>query len=62
MVVFRDEDQYQEEDLYDTITVVLNKPPNKGLGLSIVGKRNDVGVFISDVVSRHPKHGVAFYH
>lgn len=51
MLVFRDEEQYKEEDLYDTFTVVLNKPSNKGLGLSIVGKRNDVGVFVSDVVS-----------
>lgn len=50
MLIFRDEDQYKEEDLYDTFTVTLNKPNNKGLGLSIVGKRNDVGVFISDVV------------
>ena len=51
MLVLRDEEQYKEEDLYDTFTVVLHKPPNKGLGLSIVGKRNDVGVYVSDVVS-----------
>ena len=51
MLIFRDEDQYKEEDLYDTFTVSLHKPSNRGLGLSIVGKRNDVGVFISDVVS-----------
>jgi len=50
MIVFRDAEQYKEEDLYDKFTVVLNKPSNRGLGLSIVGKRNDVGVFISDVV------------
>lgn len=51
MLVFRDEDQYREEELYDTFQVILNKPNDRGLGLSIVGKRNDVGVFISDVVS-----------
>lgn len=51
MLVFREKEQYNEEDLYDTFTVILNKPSNKGLGLSIVGKRNDVGVFVSDVVS-----------
>ena len=51
MLVFRDEEQYKEEDLIDTFSVVLHKPSNKGLGLSIVGKRNDVGVFVSDVVS-----------
>ncbi|XP_067937572.1 multiple PDZ domain protein-like isoform X4 [Watersipora subatra] len=50
MLVFRDEEQYKEEDLIDTFSVVLHKPSNKGLGLSIVGKRNDVGVFVSDVV------------
>lgn len=51
MLVFRDEDQYREEELYDKFQVTLNKPSDRGLGLSIVGKRNDVGVFISDVVS-----------
>ena len=31
------------------------KKPGKGLGISIVGRRNDTGVFISDIV----KGGVA---
>lgn len=51
MVVFRDDNQLKEEDLYDIFTVELVKKPGKGLGISIVGKRNDVGVYISDVVS-----------
>ncbi|XP_078656435.1 multiple PDZ domain protein-like isoform X3 [Branchiostoma floridae x Branchiostoma belcheri] len=55
LIVFRDENQYKEEDLYDVFTVELEKRIGKGLGLSIVGRRNDVGVFISDVV----KGGVA---
>ncbi|XP_064604764.1 multiple PDZ domain protein-like isoform X2 [Liolophura sinensis] len=50
MVVFRDDNQLKEEDLYDIFTVELVKKPGKGLGISIVGKRNDVGVYISDVV------------
>ncbi|XP_077981370.1 multiple PDZ domain protein-like [Glandiceps talaboti] len=55
LVVFRDETQFKEEEIYDTITVELNKKLGKGLGLSIVGRRNDTGVFISDIV----KGGVA---
>ena len=35
--------------------VELMKKPGKGLGISIVGRRNDTGVFISDIV----KGGVA---
>uniref|UniRef100_A0A4W5NI77 Multiple PDZ domain crumbs cell polarity complex component n=1 Tax=Hucho hucho TaxID=62062 RepID=A0A4W5NI77_9TELE len=48
--VFRDEAQYKEEDLWDAFTVELNKKPGQGLGLSIVGRRNDTGVFVSDIV------------
>ena len=49
--VFRDDNQVKEEDIYDIFTVELVKKPGRGLGLSIVGKRNDVGVYISDIVS-----------
>ncbi|XP_074644065.1 multiple PDZ domain protein-like isoform X4 [Tubulanus polymorphus] len=55
MIVLRDDAQVKDEDFYDVFTVELMKKPNKGLGLSIVGKKNDVGVFISDIV----KGGVA---
>ncbi|XP_070564544.1 multiple PDZ domain protein-like [Ptychodera flava] len=55
LIVFRDDVQYREEEIYDVITVELMKKPGKGLGLSIVGRRNDTGVFISDIV----KAGVA---
>ncbi|XP_067839762.1 multiple PDZ domain protein isoform X3 [Heptranchias perlo] len=48
--VYRDEGHYKEEDMYDLLTVELQKKPGKGLGLSIVGKRNDTGVFVSDIV------------
>ncbi|KAM5193514.1 LOW QUALITY PROTEIN: multiple PDZ domain protein [Mantella aurantiaca] len=55
LAVYRDEAQYKEEDMYDILNVELQKKPGKGLGLSIVGKRNDTGVFVSDIV----KGGIA---
>ncbi|XP_051826787.1 multiple PDZ domain protein [Antechinus flavipes] len=55
LTVYRDEAQYKEEDMYDMFNVELQKKPGKGLGLSIVGKRNDTGVFVSDIV----KGGIA---
>ncbi|XP_069482171.1 multiple PDZ domain protein isoform X4 [Ambystoma mexicanum] len=55
LTVYRDEAQYKEEDMYDMLNVELQKKPGKGLGLSIVGKRNDTGVFVSDIV----KGGIA---
>ncbi|KAM6894815.1 multiple PDZ domain protein isoform 2-T2 [Lycodopsis pacificus] len=50
LAVYRDEAQYKEEDLWDSFTVELHKRPGQGLGLSIVGRRNDTGVFVSDIV------------
>ncbi|XP_047555365.1 multiple PDZ domain protein isoform X3 [Lutra lutra] len=55
LTLYREEAPYKEEDVYDTLTVELQKKPGKGLGLSIVGKRNDTGVFVSDIV----KGGIA---
>ncbi|KAE8632900.1 hypothetical protein XENTR_v10001709 [Xenopus tropicalis] len=55
LTVYRDEAQYKEEDMYDVLDLELQKKPGKGLGLSIVGKRNDTGVFVSDIV----KGGIA---
>lgn len=53
MVVFRDEGAVsgKEEELMDMMEVELTKKPGKGLGLSIVGRKNGTGIFISDVVS-----------
>ena len=51
ILVYRDDNQVREEDIYDIFSVELIKKPGKGLGLSIVGKKNDVGVYISDIVS-----------
>lgn len=39
LTLYREEAPYKEEDVYDTLTVELQKKPGKGLGLSIVGKR-----------------------
>ncbi|XP_030635323.1 multiple PDZ domain protein [Chanos chanos] len=50
LTVYRDEGQYKEEELWDVFTVELQKKPGKSLGLSIVGRRNDTGVFVSDIV------------
>ncbi|XP_067379716.1 multiple PDZ domain protein isoform X2 [Channa argus] len=50
LTVYRDEAQYKEEDLWDSFTVELHKKAGQGLGLSIVGRRNDTGVFVSDIV------------
>ncbi|KAL5021229.1 hypothetical protein ScPMuIL_000384 [Solemya velum] len=55
LLLFRDDNQVREEDIYDIFMVELLKKPGKGLGLTIVGKRNDVGVYISDIM----KTGVA---
>ncbi|NXL95016.1 MPDZ protein, partial [Alectura lathami] len=55
LTVYRDEAQYKEEDMYDVLIIELQKKPGKGLGLSIVGKRSDTGVFVSDIV----KGGIA---
>ncbi|XP_064237719.1 multiple PDZ domain protein isoform X11 [Aotus nancymaae] len=55
LTLYRDETSYKEEEVCDTLTIELQKKPGKGLGLSIVGKRNDTGVFVSDIV----KGGIA---
>ncbi|XP_043422116.1 multiple PDZ domain protein isoform X18 [Prionailurus bengalensis] len=55
LTLYRDEAPYKEEHVCDTLTIELHKKPGKGLGLSIVGKRSDSGVFVSDIV----KGGIA---
>ncbi|TRY85603.1 hypothetical protein DNTS_010177 [Danionella cerebrum] len=50
LTVLRDEAQYRDEENLDVFQVELLKRTGRGLGLSIVGKRNGKGVFISDVV------------
>lgn len=62
MVVYREEGSQKEEDLYDIITVQLTKKSGKGLGLSIVGRKNGPGVFISDVVSSNIMYSITFHY
>ncbi|XP_076355046.1 multiple PDZ domain protein-like isoform X3 [Tachypleus tridentatus] len=50
MVVFREETTSPEEDLVDIMDIELFKKSTRGLGLSIVGRKNGPGVFISEVV------------
>uniref|UniRef100_A0A8C1QWT6 PATJ crumbs cell polarity complex component n=1 Tax=Cyprinus carpio TaxID=7962 RepID=A0A8C1QWT6_CYPCA len=50
LTVLRDEAQYRDEENLDVFRIELQKRTGRGLGLSIVGKRNGKGVFISDVV------------
>ena len=39
------------EQEFQDIAVTLSKSPGRGLGLSVVGRRDGCGVFISDMVS-----------
>ncbi|KAL4641509.1 multiple PDZ domain protein isoform X4 [Arapaima gigas] len=50
LTVYREEAPPREEELWDVFTLELQKRPSQGLGLSIVGRRNDTGVFVSDIV------------
>lgn len=50
LVVYRDEAHYRDEENLEIFPVDLQKKTGRGLGLSIVGKRNGNGVFISDIV------------
>lgn len=56
MVVYREEGgggnaSGNQDDMLELINVQLTKKQEKGLGLSIVGRKNGPGVFISDLVS-----------
>ena len=42
----------QVNEEFEDINVELSKPQGKGLGLSVVGRRDGCGVFISDMVSK----------
>ena len=40
----------EDDEIYETLEVELLKKKDRGLGLSIVGKKSGPGVFISEVV------------
>uniref|UniRef100_H0WLW5 InaD-like protein n=1 Tax=Otolemur garnettii TaxID=30611 RepID=H0WLW5_OTOGA len=50
LVVYRNEAHGRDEENLEIFPVDLQKRAGRGLGLSIVGKRNGSGVFISDIV------------
>ncbi|KAJ6662571.1 hypothetical protein lerEdw1_011708 [Lerista edwardsae] len=50
LAVYRDEAHYKDEENLEIFHVDLQRKMGRGLGLSIVGKRNGSGVFISDIV------------
>lgn len=50
MVVLREKSAFQEDELCDSVAVELTKKPGKGLGLSIVSKRNGTGILITDII------------
>ncbi|CAG0886882.1 unnamed protein product [Darwinula stevensoni] len=50
LVVFREEGLLGDEDIFEVFDVEMFKKPDRGLGLSIMGKKNGPGVFISEVV------------
>ncbi|XP_061859229.1 inaD-like protein isoform X2 [Colius striatus] len=50
LVIYRDEAHYKDEENLEIFYVDIQKKTGRGLGLSIAGKRNGSGVFISDIV------------
>ncbi|XP_063263015.1 inaD-like protein isoform X2 [Prinia subflava] len=50
LVVYRNEAHYKDEENLEVFSVDIQKKAGRGLGLSIAGKRNGSGVFISDIV------------
>ncbi|XP_074486314.1 multiple PDZ domain protein isoform X2 [Sebastes fasciatus] len=55
LCVFRHQEAYREEDLWDVFSLELRPRPGEGLGFTTVGKSNDTGIFVSDII----KGGVA---
>uniref|UniRef100_A0A3Q3WNX3 PDZ domain-containing protein n=1 Tax=Mola mola TaxID=94237 RepID=A0A3Q3WNX3_MOLML len=48
--VFRHQEAYREDDLWDVFNLELMSRPGVGLGLTTVGKSNDTGIFVSDII------------
>ncbi|XP_072526537.1 multiple PDZ domain protein isoform X2 [Salminus brasiliensis] len=46
---FRNQTTYTHDDMWDLFTVELQLGPGQDLGISIVGKRNDTGIFVSEI-------------
>ncbi|KAJ0050697.1 hypothetical protein NL108_005105, partial [Boleophthalmus pectinirostris] len=50
LCVFRHQEAYREEDLWDVFSLELRPRSGEGLGFTIVGKSNDTGIFVSDII------------
>ncbi|XP_070973449.1 multiple PDZ domain protein-like [Oncorhynchus clarkii lewisi] len=50
LTVFRQQQEYGEDDLWDVFQLDLRLQPGQTLGLSTVGKSNDTGVFVSEII------------
>ncbi|XP_023811894.1 multiple PDZ domain protein-like isoform X2 [Oryzias latipes] len=50
LCIFRHQEAYREEDLWDVFSLKLSPRPGEGLGFTTVGKSNDTGIFVSDVI------------
>ncbi|XP_072239434.1 multiple PDZ domain protein [Leuresthes tenuis] len=48
--VFRHQEAYREEDLWDVFSLELRPRRGEGLGFTTVGKSNDTGIFVSDII------------
>ncbi|XP_015246717.1 PREDICTED: multiple PDZ domain protein-like, partial [Cyprinodon variegatus] len=48
--VFRHQEAYREEDLWDVFNLVLTPCPGEGLGFTTVGKSDDTGIFVSEII------------
>nr|XP_020452813.1 multiple PDZ domain protein-like isoform X2 [Monopterus albus] len=51
LCVFRQQEAYREEDLWDVFSLELRPHPGEGLGFATVGKSNDTGIFVSDIIT-----------
>ncbi|XP_028832481.1 multiple PDZ domain protein isoform X2 [Denticeps clupeoides] len=47
---YRGRVSYMPQDLWDLFTVEIKPCPDQGLGLSVVGKRDDTGIFVSELM------------
>ncbi|XP_059192636.1 multiple PDZ domain protein [Centropristis striata] len=50
LCVFRHQEAYREEDLWDVFSLELRPRPGEGMGFITVGKSNDTGIFVSDII------------
>ncbi|XP_032419189.1 multiple PDZ domain protein [Xiphophorus hellerii] len=50
LCVFRHQEAYREEDLWDIFSLELTPRPEEGLGFTTMGKSDDTGIFVSEII------------